>query len=188
MRIQSYDDITIRHSQQVAHLAMLLGRRMGFRLTDLETIYWTGLLHDLGKIFIHKNILLKKGRLTPEEYDQVKLHPVLGAEMLAKKCLHFEDTFHAVLEGVRFHHERFDGKGYPEGLSGNQIPLYSRILAVADVFDALTSNRSYREALPTSEAVSYLRRNASSHFDPAIVSVLTSILADMEPLESYESC
>ena len=122
-----------------------------------------GLLHDVGKIGVPESVLQKTGRLTPEEFEQMKKHPQIGARILADV-----KQVKPLVPGVLYHHERYDGKGYPAGLAGSDIPLMGRIICLADCFDAMTSNRTYRKALPLEVALTEIRRCAGTQFDPAL--------------------
>ena len=132
---------------------------------QVEQIKLAGMFHDIGKIGIKDNILNKNGRLTQEEYSEIKKHPEIAVDIIG------ELIDKEILDIVLYHHERYDGKGYPAGLKGEEIPLGARILAVADSWDAMTSERPYRKALPKSVAMEELRKNAGTQFDPDIVSV-----------------
>lgn len=165
------DEQTGGHCERVAYHAHALGQRLGVRGRDLETLWWAGLLHDLGKVGIPEYILCKPSKLTPEEYREVQRHAALGAQIL----LSASPEFAPIAAAVRAHHERWDGKGYPDGLAGEAIPLFGRILAVADVFEVLTSRRPYREPVSISEALIELRRNAGSQFDPQVVEALLQL-------------
>jgi HD-GYP domain-containing protein (c-di-GMP phosphodiesterase class II) len=129
------------------------------------------LLHDIGKIGIPENILKKPGRLTSKEQNVVKLHPYVGVQILEPI-----DILEPIISIIYYHHERFDGKGYLEGLKGEQIPLGARVLAVADAFDAMTSDRPYRRALTVAEAIEELRRCSGSQFDPSIVKAFLKVV------------
>lgn len=168
------DEQTGGHCERVAYHAHALGQRLGVKGHDLETLWWAGLLHDLGKVGIPEYILRKPGRLTPEEYREVQRHAELGAQIL----LSASPEFAAIAQAVRAHHERWDGKGYPQGLSGQEIPLFARILAVADVFEVLTSRRPYREPSSVAEALTELQRNAGSQFDPRVVEALLQLVRE----------
>jgi HD-GYP domain-containing protein (c-di-GMP phosphodiesterase class II) len=126
----------------------------------------SGLLHDVGKIGVPDAILNKPGKLTDEEFTQMRLHPVHGARILSQ--IQSEKVVN-ILPGVKFHHERWDGKGYPDGLKGEEIPLLGRVLGVADFLDALTSDRSYRKGLPLEEALNMVKDLEGKAFDPAVV-------------------
>jgi len=143
------------HSHRLAEYAMQLGESLGLSEDDLQELRLGCLLHDIGKVAVPDDILLKPGRLNPEEIKIVRQHPVTGEKICAPlKCLR------PILPVIRHHHERMDGSGYPDGLSGEEIPLKARILQVADVYDALTSDRPYREALSSEEALEILRQEA----------------------------
>lgn len=161
------DEQTGGHCERVAHNACVVGEALKLSKTELDALHWTGILHDLGKVATPAHILLKPGKLTPEEYAEIQKHAVVGAELLAS----VSNDFAAIAVGVRSHHERWDGTGYPDGLKGEAIPLAGRIMAVVDVFEALTSKRPYREPLPPDEALALIKQDAGMHFDPALVAV-----------------
>ncbi|MDA8430253.1 MAG: HD domain-containing protein [Geobacteraceae bacterium] len=161
---------TAGHSQRVTSLALEIGKEMGLSASGLETLQLGGLFHDIGKIGIPELILDKPGRLTEEEYAIIRDHPRKGAEML--KPIR---AYHEAIPIVSQHHEQFDGRGYPRGLAGEEIVLGARILAVADVFDALFSKRPYRQGWGLSQAISYLEENAGSSFDPGVVAAFLKI-------------
>ena len=163
--IDAKDGYTHRHSERVALLARRLGQELGLSVPELETVELSGLLHDVGKIAVPDAILNKPGRLTPEEFEEMKKHPAHGARILGNIQA---ASVLAVLPGVKYHHEKWDGTGYPEGIRGEDIPLLARLLGVADVFDALTSARSYRPAMSMETAVGIIRQDAGTHFDPAL--------------------
>ena len=153
--IERRDPYTARHSAGVRDHAVALGRALGLPEADIDALRLGAALHDVGKIGIPDAILLKPGPLTPEEYDVIKTHPVIGAEL----CRPMRSLAH-VLPLIRHHHERLDGSGYPDGLSGADIPKAVRILSVADVYDALTSRRRYREGLLPEKAIAILEEEA----------------------------
>ena len=159
------DRHTQGHSERVAKNALVLGRAIGLQEPQLDTLYWSGLLHDLGKIAIPETILLKPNKLNDLEFTEVKRHPSYGADLLSSVAPEFKD----IAVAVRHHHERWDGQGYPKGLHHTDIPLLSRIISVSDVFEALTSQRPYRQPLSPSDALAYLREGSGSHFDPQLV-------------------
>lgn len=164
--IEARHSRTDGHSDRLAERAMQLGRRLGLSEEDLQDLRLGCLLHDIGKLAVPEHILLKPARLNAEETEIVRQHPVTGEKICAPlKCLR------PVLPLIRHHHERMDGSGYPDGLSGEEIPLKTRILQVADVYDALTSDRPYREALTSGEALEILRQEAAyGWLDAALVS------------------
>lgn len=165
------EDLEGGHCERVAYNALAMGKALGFRPPDLNTLYWAGLLHDLGKLAVPEEILLKPGPLTESEYAVVKQHAARGADML----LRVSPGFAPIAAGVRSHHEHWDGRGYPDGLRGTAIPVFGRILAVVDVFEALTSRRPYHAPLPPEQALAYLREYAGTHFDPDLVPVFESL-------------
>lgn len=163
--VDAKDGYTHRHSERVAAVAARLAREAGWEVEDESLILLAGLVHDVGKIAVPDAILNKEGGLTDEEFGRMQEHAARGDEILAQTE---SERFQAVRPAVRHHHERWDGSGYPDGLAGEQIPRLGRVLAVADVIDALTSDRSYRDPMPLSEAVEVVREGAGSHFDPAL--------------------
>lgn len=165
------DPHTKGHSDRVKDLAVAMARRTLRNFAILPVLALSARLHDIGKARISDYILKKPGPLTDGEWDEVKRHPLLGADMLSSVlCLD------AVVQGVRHHHERYDGKGYPQGLSGPDIPLVARIIAVADSYDAMTSDRPYRKALRSSDAAGEVLRNAGAQFDPDWAEALFQIV------------
>ncbi len=169
--LEARDPLTKGHSSRVAECSRAIAREMGCSDDTVEKIYQTAMLHDVGKIGIPDSILKKKGRLTPEEYESIKEHTTIGANILGaiSSIGYLED-------GARYHHERYDGKGYPRGLSGEEIPLVGRIIAVADVYDALVSRRHYKKRMKLETAREEIRRGAGTQFDPGIVSVFLRLL------------
>jgi len=158
------DNYTERHSNHVTELAVKTAEALKCSKKEVESLRIASILHDIGKIAIPDNILLKPGRLTDGEYDIIKNHPIIGEEILTPVVL--IDTERKI---IRHHHERWDGRGYPDGLSGNNIPFLSRILSVADSFDAMTSDRPYRKAMGIDDAISELQRNRNTQFDNDVV-------------------
>ncbi|MCL4205155.1 MAG: HD-GYP domain-containing protein [Pirellulaceae bacterium] len=152
------------HSDRVAKLAVRLARELGWSRETLSEIYWAGLLHDVGKLEIDERLLCKPDQLTDKEYDRIKLHPVLGFEMLTGI-----EPLSAVLPAVLHHHERWDGRGYPEGLAGKDIPELARVIAVADAHDAMTNNRPYRAGLPPETVDRIFLEGEGIFWDPDVV-------------------
>ena len=158
---------TAEHAQTVAELAERVGTRLGMRGPELRTLRWGALLHDVGKIEVRREILNKPGPLTEDEFEQVKQHTVVGALMVEGVA-----RFGKVHQLVRWSHERWDGDGYPDGLAGVAIPLGARVICVCDAYDAMVSNRPYRSAMSSAEALAELRAAAGSQFDPDVVEAL----------------
>lgn len=169
--IEVKDQYTRGHSMRVAKYSREIARRMGKSEEAADSIYYIALLHDIGKIGISDDIINKPGKLTVEEYDVIKQHPILGADIL-KDITELPDA--AV--GARWHHERFDGTGYPDGLKGNEIPEAARIIGVADAYDAMSSKRSYRDALPQQTIRNEIENGAGAQFDPAIAEVMLAMI------------
>ncbi len=166
--VEVKDQYTDRHLQRMARFAEGLARLAGLDTIGQRDIRYAGILHDIGKVGISDTILRKPGKLTTAEYDVIKTHTILGDQIV--RPLRFG---HTVGPMVRGHHERWDGKGYPDGLAGETIPLGARIIAVCDTFDAMTSDRPYRKALTPEIALAELRQQAGTQFDPHLVEIFT---------------
>jgi HD-GYP domain-containing protein (c-di-GMP phosphodiesterase class II) len=163
------------HVHRVSNLSVDLGRGLGLGEDDLDRLALAGVLHDVGKIHMDPGILGKPGPLDPSERDLMERHPELGFAMTRNRL----DP--KIAEAILYHHERFDGQGYPFGLVGETIPVLSRIVLVADAFDAMTSKRAYQPALPVEFAVHEIRRNTGTQFDPAVVDIFME-LAEVDAL------
>jgi HD-GYP domain-containing protein (c-di-GMP phosphodiesterase class II) len=168
--IDAKDPYTCGHSRRVAALTAQLARALGMSPDDVEKARVAGLVHDVGKIGIPESVLCKQGRLTDDEFGLIKQHPEMGHRIL-KDISPLRD----VLPGVLYHHERYDGKGYPHGLAGNAIPLIARMLCLADTFDAMSSSRSYRPALPREKILDELRRCSGTQFDPDLLTTFLNL-------------
>jgi HD-GYP domain-containing protein (c-di-GMP phosphodiesterase class II) len=164
--IDAKDGYTHKHSERVAQFGVRLARHLGFDADSRAVVELSGLLHDVGKIGVPDAILNKPGKLTDEEFTQMRMHPVHGARILSQIQ---SQKVVSILPGVKYHHERWDGKGYPDGLKGEEIPLLGRVLGVADFLDALTSDRSYRKGLTLEEAVQMVKDLDGKAFDPVVV-------------------
>jgi HD-GYP domain-containing protein (c-di-GMP phosphodiesterase class II) len=162
--IDAKDSYTRGHSERVAIVSGCLARELGLSKSDVSDIYLSGLLHDIGKVGVDDRILRKQDRLTDDEFEQIKKHPEIGYHILSGLT-----NLSAVLPGVRNHHEAFNGSGYPDGLAGEQIPLMARIIAVADSYDAMGSDRSYRKGMPLEKLESILRQNSGPQWDPQVI-------------------
>ncbi|MEZ4520836.1 MAG: HD-GYP domain-containing protein [Thermomicrobiales bacterium] len=172
--IDARDPYTAEHSQRVTDLAVRIAEVYGLRAQEIDRVELAARVHDLGKIGISDAILNKPGRLEDHEWDLMKAHPVIGEQLLGPyRQFRHESTI------VRYHHERWDGRGYPDGIKGNDIPIGSRIIAVADSFDAMTSDRPYRKALPDEVALDEIRKGALSQFDPQVVASFLHVMDDM---------
>ncbi|MFW6161680.1 MAG: HD-GYP domain-containing protein, partial [Planctomycetota bacterium] len=169
--VEAKDIYTYGHSARVSKLARQIARRLGLDEEALEQLKVAGLLHDVGKIGIPQSILGKPGRLTDEEWEYIRSHPQIGEGIIRQLG---SPRLAEIQRTVRHHHEKIDGSGYPDGLAGEAIPLMARILAVADAYDAMTSNRPYRAPLSTEAAVEELQRGAGSQFDAAAVEALVA--------------
>ena len=168
--LEAKDPYTKLHSERVTQWAVSIAKEMGCSEEEIESLTFAGHLHDIGKIGIRDQILMKPGKLTDEEYEIIKTHPVIGAEIVGHLGLLQAET-----SIIRHHHERWDGQGYPDGLKGLQIPKLSRILAVADTYDAITSRRPYRDANSDEFALGEIVRNSGTQFDPEVVEAFISL-------------
>ncbi len=171
--LEYYDGYTQAHSEASAEYALEIAKLLGLERDRARTVHWAALVHDVGKIFIPQSILRKPERLTPEEYALVQLHPIKGEELLLKV-----KDLEPVARIVRHHHERLDGMGYPDGLKGEDIPLESRIVAVVDAFEAMTSDRPYRKAMSVEEALEELKRCSGGQFDPQVVRIMVTLVEE----------
>ena len=169
--VDAKDYYTNGHSIRVAEYSRLLAQRLGLSKDRQEEIYYAGLLHDIGKIRVPDSIIKKEGKLTDEEYEYIKLHPVSGYHIL-KEISASSD----IAIGAKYHHERYDGKGYPNGLEGENIPEIARILSVADAYDAMSSNRCYRKALPQDVVRAEIVKGRGTQFDPYIADIMLDII------------
>jgi HD-GYP domain-containing protein (c-di-GMP phosphodiesterase class II) len=171
--LDARDRYTFGHSTRVAAYSLEIGMKAGLSEEELTLLKTSALLHDIGKIGIADRILLKDGRLTDEEFESIKKHPEIGRDII-KQVQGFSEL-QPVMEGVLYHHERYDGKGYPEGLAGENIPLFGRILAVADAFDAMTSNRPYRLGMPIEKALAIISEGRGTQWDPAFADLFIEL-------------
>jgi putative nucleotidyltransferase with HDIG domain len=167
--------VTHDHAASVARYAAVIADGLGWDGPDLALLRTAAMLHDVGKVAISDSILRKPGKLTDEEYEEVKAHPVVGADMVSRI-----EGLDPIVPWIRHAHEHVDGSGYPDGLRGEAIPLAARVLRVADAFDAMTSDRPYRRALSADEALGELRLQAGSQFDARCVELLAEHLAAAE--------
>jgi putative nucleotidyltransferase with HDIG domain len=158
------DGYTAQHSQEVVATSRILGYAMGFDAAGLAELEVAALLHDIGKLLVPDSILKKPGLLTPDEHETMAQHPIHGAQILARV-----PGLEVVASIVRYHHERWDGRGYPDGIAGTRIPVASRIVAVCDSYNAMTSDRPYRRAMSANDAIVELRAHAGWQFDPDVV-------------------
>ena len=171
--IDAKDEYTKGHSQRVAEYASSIARELGYDAEYVQNVNYIGLLHDIGKIGIPDAILNKPGRLADNEFSLMKEHVVIGANILKDNGM-----IDNLLDGVKYHHERYDGKGYPEGLSGESIPQIARIIGIADAYDAMTSNRVYRKRLSDEDVIKEIERCAGTQFDPRIAHVFISMIQE----------
>lgn len=171
--IDAKDRYTNGHSLRVAMYSKEIARRCGMSKREQKEIYHMGLLHDIGKIGIPDTIINKRDKLSDEEYEAIRQHPRIGSDIL-RTIQQIPD----IMVGARWHHERFDGTGYPDGLKGFDIPEYARIIGVADAYDAMTSKRSYRDILPQEVVRSELEKGKGSQFDPVFAEVMIQMIDD----------
>jgi putative nucleotidyltransferase with HDIG domain len=177
--IDAKDSYTRGHSERVADYSKLIAERMGMRERDLQVFYYGALLHDVGKLVVRKRTLTKPTKLDDEEWDEIKRHPVVGAEIVKEI-----DFLEPALDAVLSHHERLDGTGYPAGLTRDLVPMNARIMAVADTYDAMTSTRAYRGARTPQEAIDELKRCVGTLFDEHCVNEFMEALAEQLPAQS----
>ncbi len=169
--VETKDFYTRGHSDRVSRGSVMIAREIGMRGDRVEAIRYAGMLHDVGKLGVPTKVLQKTGKLTEEEYAAIQLHPMRGLDIVRE--IGFLDE---ALAGIMHHHERIDGRGYPMGLAGDEIPEFARVLAVADAFDSMTSTRSYRGARPADEAIAELRKWSGTQFDPAFVDAFVAAI------------
>ncbi len=173
--IDANDPYTAGHSKRVARYAKMIAVRMNFSPDEIEEVYYAGLIHDVGKLGIDNKIINKNGRLTDEEFAEIKRHPILGYGIL--KDISVKGKF---ADGAKCHHERIDGRGYPDGLNGEEIPPLARIIAVADAYDAMTSKRSYRDVLPQAVVREQIEEGIGTQFDPVAARIMLDMI-DEDP-------
>ena len=171
--IDAKDNYTEGHSRRVALFSREIARRMGFTYQQQEEIFYIAMMHDIGKIGIPDRILQKPTKLTDEEWEVMKQHPIYSGDILQEFT-----TIPTMSEAVRYHHEWFDGSGYPYQLKGYEIPLISRIISIADSFDTMNTKRVYRGPLETSEIIEQLQQNSGVQFDPDIVPFMIKMIED----------
>lgn len=182
LAIEAKDHTTHKHLQRVRVYAVEVAKELGVSENDIEALRAAALLHDIGKLAVPEHIINKPGRLTPEEFEKMKIHPIVGAEILERVAFPYP-----VAPIVRAHHERWDGSGYPDGLKDEQIPIGARILAAVDCLDALASHRQYRNALPLDAAMEQVAGMAGTSFDPRVVDILRRRYIDLEAQAQSQS-
>ena len=165
------DPYTAGHSRRVAEYSRMIAECMGYSEKELEEIYCAGLIHDVGKLGIDNRIINKQGKLSDEEYSEIKKHPVMGYEILKNISIRGKFAY-----GAKWHHERIDGKGYPDGLNGKDIPEIARIIAVADAYDAMTSKRAYRDTMPQERVREQIVEGKGSQFDEEIATIMIAMI------------
>lgn len=173
--LEAKDAYTKGHSERVAHMAYDIGKQCGLKGAKLEKLHIAGHLHDIGKIGIPDYILRKPGKLLPQEYEMIKTHSQMGYDILIKS-----KVLKNIADIVLYHHERWDGRGYPHGLKGEDIPFESRILAISDTIDAMTSRRSYKAAVTWEACYKEVKANSGIQFDPEIVIKMDSLWKQWE--------
>ena len=169
--VEAKDQYTRGHSERVSDYSVLIGEKLGLSESDIHTLKIGGLFHDIGKIGVPDAVLSKPGRLTDEEFEEIKKHPTIGAQILSNATI-FDD----IIPIVKYHHERYDGRGYPEGLVGEDIPYLARITTIADSFDAMASRRAYRDSLDLDTIISEFERCRGTQFDPELDDIFLDIL------------
>ena len=181
LAIEAKDQTTGEHLQRVRVYAMELAKELGLSEDETEALRAASVLHDIGKLAVPEHIISKPGKLTPEEFEKMKIHPIGGAEILEQV-----DFPYPVVPIVRAHHEKWDGSGYPNGLAGEAIPIGARILAAVDCLDALASDRQYRKALPLDEAMAKVVADAGKSFDPQVVAILHRRYIELEKMANEQ--
>lgn len=179
--IDAKDKYTNGHSIRVAEYSREIARRLNMSVKEQEDIYYMGLLHDIGKIGVPDDIINKTSRLTDEEYAIIKTHPVIGGDILKNMS-----AMPNIITGAKWHHERYDGKGYPDGLKGEDIPPVARIIGVADAYDAMTSNRSYRNVLPQEVVRAEIEKGMGTQFDPVFAKIMLKMIDDDKEYNMHE--
>jgi HD-GYP domain-containing protein (c-di-GMP phosphodiesterase class II) len=180
--IEARDPYTRGHSTRVTALAELVALRLGWGEERLKSLRIGGRLHDIGKLAVPDNVLCKEGRLEEDELAQIQEHPKIGAKLILRIA-----ALRDAIPYVLYHHERWDGTGYPSGKAGEEIPVEARVLAVADAFDAMTSDRPYRPALSHDEALAEVERCAGTQFDPQIARIFLELFGEAEELRAAAS-
>ncbi|MBM3784916.1 MAG: diguanylate cyclase, partial [Acidobacteria bacterium] len=175
LAIEAKDSTTAEHLERVQTYALEIGKELGLSRDELEALRAASLLHDIGKLAVPEHILSKPGKLTPDEFEKMKIHPIVGAEIVERANFPYP-----VAPIVRSHHERWNGDGYPDGLRGEQIPIGARILSAVDCFDALSTDRQYRRGLPLAEALAFVDGEAGQAFDPKVVAILKRRVHELE--------
>lgn len=173
MALDERDQYTHGHARRVTCLSSILYERVRGAGSNTEILRLSAILHDIGKVGIPDSVLLKPGKLTAEEFNLIKKHPEQGCHILHP--MKFDGKIHDVIKTIRHHHERYDGQGYPDGLAGENIPLFSRIIAIADSFDAMTSNRPYREEMDLPQALSEIKQGRGTQFDPKLSDIFLQL-------------
>jgi len=182
VRVTEESTFTYRHSDRVATVSRMLGVELGLPERELDLLWRAALLHDIGKMGIDKDIVLSPHKLSNKEYDLIKNHSIWGEDILrATNYLKLEAKV------VRHHHERYDGNGYPDGLAGKDIHIFSRIISLADVYDALVSVRPYRNGLTHQRAVDFIQNNSEIMFDPTVVDLFLRVVVGGEVLHTYKN-
>lgn len=170
-QVDKKDHYTKCHCNRVSEYCVLIGKKLGLPQEDLDKLRIGGLFHDIGKIGISDNVLKKEAKLTNEEYDEIQTHTSLGVDILTKN-----KVFKEIIPIVEYHHEKYDGNGYPFKLKGDEIPLAARITAVADTFDAMTSKRIYRDPMSLTDVIEEFKKCSGTQFDPNIVNTFLDII------------
>jgi len=179
--LEARDTYTQQHSNRVTEISIIIGRGAGCSTEEIDILNFAGRLHDIGKMGIPDDILLKPGSLTKEEFEKIKEHPVIGAGIVGHLGLWDQEQ-----QLIRYHHERFDGGGYPDGLKGEEIPRLARILSVADAYDAMASDRAYRRKMPTKKIINILKSGAGTQWDAEIVDIFLKLQAEGKICENTD--
>lgn len=168
------DEQTAFHCERVAYNAILIGRELNMNEKSIEALYWSGLLHDVGKIGVKESILLKPDKLTDDEFKEIKKHSTIGYQLITS----LSDDLNIIAEGIHSHHEKWNGTGYPKELKGKVIPLFGRILSIVDVYEALTSERPYKDPWNPNDAMTFILKHKGKDFDPELVDIFAKLFEE----------
>ena len=182
LAIDAKDDTTAAHLRRVQVYASEIGKELGLSKLEMQALEAAALLHDIGKLAVPEYIISKPGKLTPDEFEKMKVHPIVGAEILERVNFPYP-----VVPIVRAHHEKYDGSGYPYGLKGDEIPIGARILSVVDCLDAMASDRQYRKAMPLDEAMQAVEKQAGISYDPKVVAIMKERYQELESKAKAET-
>ena len=188
MALDERDQYTHGHARRVTNLSLILAERLKLQSKDKHLLRLSGILHDIGKVGVPDEILLKPDRLSEDEFALIKKHPDKGVKILGPML--DDENISKIIKAIKHHHERYDGNGYPDGLGGENIPLLARIIALADSYDAMTSDRPYRKGLPQNKAIAEIKKGRGTQFDPFLSAEFVSLLEETAktPCPAKQTC